>query len=194
MTMEPKSSQRAAELALRIVAGVEQNDQPAVESALTQITMLVLETGAVPQELSDGILAGLKLPQIAGAKLAVYLLKVFEDNSHELSESQVQEVLRCLELRYEDLEETACFLGAELLADLGPEKERLGRLRSLSRVRNDTARALIAHGLERLCRTSQVDALAREIRHDLDAMLHDRSEVVRDEAKRALSRCSRGAG
>jgi hypothetical protein len=154
----------------------------------------VLEEGSFPQEYFDAILEALRDPAFLSLKDSWKMLRVFEYNWDELSESQRVALLPELEKAFACFDDwMACFVIAGMIGELYGDIRAFDALCRLKETRSETKRSLVPHGFEHIISGNSDPTLAKRALAELTAMKTDSSEDVRREVIESFSRLQKQA-
>jgi len=176
----------------QLKSAIASGNAKALEAISSDIDMAVIETGLFPEERFESILAVFQDRQFLGLKGSWKLIRVFEQNWHELSEAQRSELLPALEASYESFDDwMACFVISGILGEQYQDQRALSVLQRLKTCANEIPRSFVPHGLEHIAGGSVDPELVTEALTELKKMELDSSEVVRKEVHESFSRLSK---
>ena len=151
--------------------------------------MRVLEDCAFPQEYLDAILSVLHDPGFLRLKDSWKLLRIFEYNWDDLTDSQRSTLLPELEQAYRLFSDwMACFVISGILGEQYGDERAFNALCRLKGAVAEMQRSLVPHGFEHIVTSTSDPALANRAFAELTGMQRDNSEAVRREVSESLSR------
>ena len=160
-----------------------------LEPLVFDVGMRVLEDGAFPQEYLDAILSVLHDAAFLRLKDSWKLLRVFEYNWDNLTDSQRSILLPELEKAYGLFSDwMACFVISGILGEQYGDDRAFNALCRLKGASAEMQRSLVPHGFEHIVTGTSDSALANRALAELTAMQRDNSEAVRREVSESLSR------
>jgi len=143
-------------------ASVAAGDSKSFEAITFRVGKIVLEEGYLPEQCFRGILVILQDEEFHRLEGSWKLIRVFEENWKELSETQRAELLPILKASYDSFHDwMACFVISGILGELYKDQRAFDALCRLKNSRKEMPRSFVPHGFERLATGSLNDDLAR---------------------------------
>ena len=181
-----------SEFYLHLKEAIVSGDAKALEAASDALDITIMESGTFPEDRFESILTILQDKLFLGLKGSWKLIRVFEQNWYELSETQRSKLLTALEASYELFDDwMACFVISGILGEQYKDQRALSVLRRLKTCKKEIPRSLVPHGLEHIAGESVDNGLSAEALSELKKMESDSSEVVRKEVRESFSRLSK---
>lgn len=180
---------KCEELSRRIDSALNKKNGDALESLSREMCDFVSDQRLLPESCFEYILALLADERYLSLVGAWHLLTVFDLHWRFLTDQQRTDLLAALENAYEQFEDwMGCFLTTEILGKRFFDSRALSILVKLrQKCVKPAARSLLPHGFEHLARVSD-PLVAGQAKAELQGMLQDTSEEVRNEARESLLR------
>jgi hypothetical protein len=179
----------ANEFLVRLRDLIASGESEALESLVFDVSMRVVEDGAFSQEYLNIIFTVLDDPAFLRLKDSWKLLRVFEYNWEDLSDSQRSALLPKLEKAYGLFDDwMACFVISGILGEQYGDDRAFDVLCRLKSRAPEMQRSMVPHGFEHIVTRTSNHALANRALAELTGMQRDKSEAVRREVTESLSR------
>lgn len=179
--------------AVRELRSVETPDyENRIEDICADLDGAIIEEGRWPPEFFSRLTDLLSDPKFLSVRTSWHLLRFIQNNWELVSPNEASIFRGVLVNGFDRFGDwMGSFVAAEMLGKFYPDEETLGRLSILSRTAAMPARELVPHGLDTLARATQDDALRDGAIKELQRLLNDNSDAVREEAAISLSRIDR---